>query len=162
MASMVIHSMTVCYSQCEYICLEHCAVPTWHVSASWCEYNCAVTTWHASATWCEYKCPECCAVPTWHARITQQLKSAVLQDGVHIVHGVCLSFLRSKADRVFSESGFRCEQLQHVDGACPMTGPIGTPDCLGLKAGDCEKDDAAGLLKYSVRRLGFRGSLRTS
>ena len=52
-----------------------------------------------------------------------------------------------------SEGKFRCKQLQHIDGARQVTGPVGPPDWLRLKAEHTEKDEAEALMKYGARYL---------
>ena len=87
---------------------------------------------------------------TWSVLIIHQLGNSVLQVDVCVVYyahdELSVSFF-SNATRGASKRGFRCEQLQHVDGARPVTGPVGPPDCLGLVADHVEKEEAATLLQ---------------
>ena len=81
--------------------------------------------------------------------IEHQLDNDVLQLYVDVdnVKDVLPVSLRWKAPHIMSRSGFCCEQLQHVNGARPVTGPVGPPDCLGLTADRSKQYEAATLLK---------------
>ena len=87
---------------------------------------------------------------TWSVLIIHQLENSVLQLDVRVVYHahdeLPVSFF-SNATRGAGKRGLHCQQLQHVDGARPVTGPVGLPDSLRLEADQVEKEEAETLLQ---------------
>ena len=83
--------------------------------------------------------------------VDHQLDDNVLQPDVCFAHGILglVSFPKRSANSA-SESGFSSKHIQHVDGACPVTGPMGPPGRLRLMEEDTEKDEGEGLFECSV------------
>ena len=80
----------------------------------------------------------------------RQVDDILLQQLVrHYVRDNLPGYRHIKAARDESVSGgFRCEQLQHVHGARPVTGPVGLPDSHMLTGDNAEQGEAAGLWRY--------------